>query len=129
MGAELIPLLVIVAVFYFLLIRPGQARAKAARATVAALAPGARIMTTAGLYATVVAVEDDAVVLETSPGTTSRWAKAAVAKILPDPSVDSASTEEGQPRVYDEDDALLERLDPDNPADPDAGPGGEAHPR
>jgi preprotein translocase subunit YajC len=84
MRAELVPLLAIVAVFYFLLIRPGQSRAKSTRATLAALEPGARIMTTAGLYATVLAVEDDAIVLETSPGTTSRWAKAAVAKILPD---------------------------------------------
>lgn len=101
MGAELIPLLVIVAVFYFLLIRPGQQRAKAVKVTLAALEPGVKVMTTSGLYATVVEVDDDAVMLETSPGVESRWSKAAVAKTLgEDPDffvedVDGVSSTEG----------------------------------
>jgi preprotein translocase subunit YajC len=45
-------------------------------------------MTTAGLFATVVAVEDDAVVLEIAPGVTSRWNKAAISRVLPEPVAD-----------------------------------------
>lgn len=46
------------------------------------LGPGAEIMTTSGLYATVVAVEGDVMVLETSAGQQSRWDKRAVARII-----------------------------------------------
>src|SRR5262245_35555676 len=47
------------------------------------LSPGQRVMTTAGLFATISAIEDDAIVLETSPGVTSRWTKAAIARVMP----------------------------------------------
>ena len=51
--------------------------------TQSSLAPGAEIMTTSGLYATVVSVEGEFMYLETSPGQVSRWDKRAVARILP----------------------------------------------
>jgi len=46
---------------------------------------GQEVMTTSGLFARVVGVEEDVVVLETSPGQRSRWDRRAVARIL-DPS-------------------------------------------
>jgi preprotein translocase subunit YajC len=46
------------------------------------IGPGAEIMTTSGLYATVVSVEGDVMVLETSGGQQSRWDRRAVARIL-----------------------------------------------
>ena len=51
--------------------------------TQSSLAPGAEIMTTSGLYATVVSVDGEFMFLETSPGQVSRWDKRAVARILP----------------------------------------------
>jgi preprotein translocase subunit YajC len=39
-------------------------------------------MTTAGLYGTLVTVDDESVLLETSPGVTSRWARPAIARVL-----------------------------------------------
>jgi preprotein translocase subunit YajC len=47
------------------------------------LEPGSEIMTTSGLFATVVSVDDDVMTLETGPGQLSRWDKRAVARILP----------------------------------------------
>jgi preprotein translocase subunit YajC len=46
------------------------------------VAVGQQVMTTAGLYGTVTAVEDDQLVLEIAPGVSVRWAKAAVGRIV-----------------------------------------------
>jgi preprotein translocase subunit YajC len=57
----------------------------------AGLTEGSRIMTTAGLYATVVALEGSVVTLETAPGQHSRWDRRAVARVLTDePDADTA---------------------------------------
>ncbi len=69
--------------FWLLIIRPTRTRARKQAQLVNELAPGQEVMTTAGLFATVAAVEDDAVVLEAAPGVRTRWAKAAIARIVP----------------------------------------------
>jgi len=65
---------------------------------------GARIMTTAGLYATVVALDAESVTLETAPGQTSRWDRRAVARVLPavndtDPAVNDTDPAAATPPV------------------------------
>lgn len=80
--AGLLPFVVLLIAFYFLLLRPNRNRQQQMARMQAELAPGARVMTTAGLHATVVAVEDDSVLLEIAPGVQTRWARAAVAKVL-----------------------------------------------
>jgi preprotein translocase subunit YajC len=57
------------------------------------LRPGMNVMTTAGLYAEVQAVEDDQVHLEIAPGVVCRFARAAVARVLDPPT--SAPMEAG----------------------------------
>src|SRR4051812_37353933 len=48
-----------------------------------ALVPGQRVMTVAGLYATVSAVEEgDVIVLEVAPGVESRYSKRAIGQVL-----------------------------------------------
>lgn len=49
------------------------------------LQPGQQVMTGSGLYATVVEVIDDTVVLEASPGVHTRWFKPAIAKLVEPP--------------------------------------------
>ncbi len=65
------------------------------------LVPGQQVMTGSGLFATVVSVDDEAVVLETSPGVTSRWLLAAVAKLV-DPPVPGDEDDEGEDEEYDD---------------------------
>lgn len=69
---------------YLLIIRPQRSRAKALTAVRAGLAVGSRVMTTAGIHATVVEVSEDrdSVLLEVSPGVPVRFASAAVVRIL-----------------------------------------------
>ncbi len=80
---------------YVLAIRPQRVRARALAAVRASLAPGRRIITTAGMHATVHAVEDDVVVLEIAPGVRVRFADAAVLRVLDDPDQDPGAARTG----------------------------------
>jgi len=71
---------------YVLAIRPQRARARALAQVRAALEPGRRVMTTAGIHATVVALEDGVVLLEIAPGVRVRFADAAVVRLLDEPA-------------------------------------------
>ena len=49
----------------------------------AGIRPGLRVMTTSGVHATVISIEDGGiVVLEIAPGVHTRWARAAVAEVF-----------------------------------------------
>lgn len=56
------------------------------------LVAGQEVMTGSGLFGVVVGVEDDIVILETSPGTTTRWLKRAIVKLV-EPPVDDEDDE------------------------------------
>ncbi|MFI9595168.1 preprotein translocase subunit YajC [Nonomuraea sp. NPDC052265] len=79
---SILPLILLVVVFYFLLIRPQRKRQQEALQMQNSLAPGARVMTTTGLFATVVAVDNEDVVLEIAPGIETRWIKAAIGRVV-----------------------------------------------
>ena len=70
------------AAFYFLIIRPNKARQAKQRELIAALQPGAEIMTTAGIFGTIAVVTDDEISLEVSPGVFIRILPAAVARVV-----------------------------------------------
>lgn len=78
----LLPFALILVAFYFLILRPQRARAKQAEQLQAKLAPGAEIMTTSGIFATVLEIRDDSIVVEVSPGSTLRITKAAVGRVV-----------------------------------------------
>lgn len=75
-------IIVIFAAFYFLMIRPQQRRRQQAQQKQNTVAPGARVRTTAGMYATVVAVDGDDVVLEVAPGIEVRYMKRAIMDVV-----------------------------------------------
>jgi preprotein translocase subunit YajC len=68
--------------FYLLMIRPQQRRKQQAQQQANTLQPGARVRTTAGMYATVVEVDGDDVVLEVAPGVEVRYLKRAVMDVV-----------------------------------------------
>ena len=82
---EILPLLFIGVMFvgfYFLIIKPAKNRQQQAQATIAQLAPGQEVMTTAGIYGTIRSVSDETVALEVSPGVVLTYAKVAIARII-----------------------------------------------
>src|SRR5215475_15585904 len=68
--------------FYFLMIRPQRRRQQAVQQQQRTVAPGARVRTTAGMYATVVEVDGDDVVLEVAPGIEVRYMKRAIMDVV-----------------------------------------------
>jgi len=68
--------------FYFLMIRPQRRRQQQAAQKQNTVTPGARVRTTAGMYATVVAVDGDDVVLEVAPGIEVRYLKRAIMEVI-----------------------------------------------
>ena len=66
MGSTVIMLVLMVAVFYFMLIRPENKRKKEAEAMRGAVKTGDKITTIGGIIGTVVNVKEDKIVLETS---------------------------------------------------------------
>jgi preprotein translocase subunit YajC len=82
----LLPFLLIIGVFWLLILRPAQKRQREQAVTMAALVPGARVMTTAGMFGTVRALHGDTVELEVAPGVVLTYLKQAVAKVVPEPT-------------------------------------------
>jgi preprotein translocase subunit YajC len=64
------------------MIRPQRRRQQQAAQQQKTIAPGSLIRTTAGMYATVVAVEDNDVILEVAPGVEVRYLKRAIAEVV-----------------------------------------------
>lgn len=87
----LLPLLLLAVVFWFLIMRPARKRQADQRATVAALAPGRRVMTASGLFGTVTAVSSEQVELEIADGVRVEFLPAAIMQVLPEPGADAAA--------------------------------------
>ena len=78
----LILIVVFIGLIYFMAIRPGRNRQKKVAQQQNTVRPGARVRTTAGMYATVVAVDGDDVVLEVAPDIEVRYIKRAIMEVL-----------------------------------------------
>jgi preprotein translocase subunit YajC len=94
-----LPVLMIV-VFYFLLIRPQNQRRRAQMQMQSEVDVGDEIVTTAGIYGTIVELEDDfgTVILEVAPNTQIRMARAAIAqRVTDDEEFDETEVEEAEP--------------------------------
>ncbi|MCO5996863.1 preprotein translocase subunit YajC [Actinoallomurus rhizosphaericola] len=112
---SLLPLILIVVVFYFLLIRPQRRRQQQQAQLQNQLVPGQRVMTTAGMLATVVAVEDDALVLEIAPGVEARFVKQAIGQVLDDSSDEEEDEEVDETEEPGQEHAADEAVADDEP--------------
>jgi preprotein translocase subunit YajC len=106
MEALLLPLLLL-AVFYLLLIRPQQRQRKQMTEVQSNLVPGAKVMTGAGLFATIVSIQDERIELEVAPGVTNWYLRRAIVQVFPEepaeqgPTFNESSTESVQPSDND----------------------------
>ena len=89
-------IIIILGAMYFLVMRPGRKRQQRAQQQQSSMQPGARVRTTAGMYATVVAVDGDDVILEVAPDVEVRYMKRAVMEVIGDATtVDDETDEDG----------------------------------
>ena len=87
---QMLPLVLIFVVFYFLLIRPQTKRAKEHRAMVAALAVGDEVVTGGGLLGKVTEVSDQFLTVEIADGVAVKIQRRTVQSVLPKGTLKSA---------------------------------------
>ena len=80
---QFLPLIVLVVLFYFMLIRPQMKRAKEQREMLGALAKGDEALTSGGLAGRISAIGENYITLEVADGVAVKVQKAAVVSVLP----------------------------------------------
>ncbi|MDP5305570.1 preprotein translocase subunit YajC [Paracoccus spongiarum] len=80
--AQFIPLILIFAIMYFLMIRPQQKRVKQHREMVGALKKGDAIITQGGILGKVTSVRDDELEVEIATGVKVRVVRSTVAQVV-----------------------------------------------
>ena len=79
--AALLPLVAILALFWFMVVRPQQRRQKEVVSLQSSIDVGQRVMMSSGVFGTVTSIVDDRARLEIAPGTEIEIARAAIAKV------------------------------------------------
>lgn len=74
-----IPFLLIFAVFYFIVILPARKQQKKKEAMISALKKGDKVVTSGGIHGTVVATEDQTLLLKVAENVKIRVARSAIA--------------------------------------------------
>ena len=107
----ILPLLLLA--MYFLVIRPQQQRIRAQQSLVAALQVGDEVVSSAGIYGRITALDDEIAMLEVADGIELRLARGAIARRLTEGGFEDAD-DDGD--VVDDDPAeLVEDTDVDDP--------------
>jgi preprotein translocase subunit YajC len=81
LGAFL-PLIIIFAIFYFLLIRPQQKKSKEHKQILSALKKGDRVVSSGGLHGVITGLADDVVTMEISPKVRVKVSRGSIAGVL-----------------------------------------------
>jgi preprotein translocase subunit YajC len=79
--AQLLPIFLIIAVFYFLLIRPQQRRQKQLQETIASLKTGDRVITTGGVIGVITMVRETTFLIRSADKTILEIARTSIADI------------------------------------------------
>jgi preprotein translocase subunit YajC len=80
----LIPILLLIALTYFVLVRPQRRRQQQQSEMLSELAVGSEILTAGGLFARVRSIGDNDLTVEIAPGTNVKLDKRAVAMVVPE---------------------------------------------
>ena len=81
--AQFLPIVLIFVVFYFLLIRPQQKKAKEHRAMIDAIEKGNEVVTSGGIVGRVSKLNDQFVTIEVAPGVEMTLQRQAISQLLP----------------------------------------------
>jgi preprotein translocase subunit YajC len=79
----LIVIVAVLALMYFVTVRPQRNRQRQVMQTQRELVPGQQVRTTAGIYGTLTSVSDTDVTLEVAPGVEMRLMRRAVMEVIP----------------------------------------------
>ena len=83
------PLILIMVIFYFLMIMPAQRRQKKVAEMLKELKNGDKVITTGGIYGTIVGLEDDSVQLRIAEQVKMKISRSAIAGLQTEPPKES----------------------------------------
>jgi preprotein translocase subunit YajC len=81
-----VPLILMFAIFYFLLIRPQQKKAKQHKQLLSALKKGDRVVSSGGLHGVVTGLTDDIVTMEIAPKIRVKVSRGSISGVASKPS-------------------------------------------
>lgn len=81
-GSFLVPMTVIAVIFWFLVIGPERKQRKKREAMLGEMKKGDKVMTTGGLYGSIVQIQDDVVTLQVDEGVRLRFARSAIQGVV-----------------------------------------------
>jgi preprotein translocase subunit YajC len=87
--ALFLPLILIMVIFYFLMIMPAQRRQKKVAQMLKELKNGDKVITSGGIYGTIVGLEDDAVQLRIAEQVKVKISRSAIAGLQAEPPKES----------------------------------------
>jgi preprotein translocase subunit YajC len=94
--AGLLPIVLMFAIFYFLLIRPQQKRQRQVQADrekmLSALKPGDKVVSSGGIFGTIVSVRDDKVQMRIAQSVSVEMERSAVARLQNPETNEAAAT-------------------------------------
>ena len=94
--AQLLPLVLILALFWLLVLRPARRRNQAMRTLQSNLQPGTEVMLSSGIFGSVESLDGDVLHLQLAPGFTVRVHRQAVGRVAaPEESASSAPPNTG----------------------------------
>jgi len=88
--ASFLPLIILFAVFYFLLIRPQSKRAKEHKNMVASLAKGDEVVTNGGILGTITDIDDNYATLEIANNVEIKVQRPSISTLVPKGTVKSS---------------------------------------
>lgn len=91
----ILPIILMFAIFYFLLIRPQQKRNKERNAMLSALKKGDRVITIGGIHGSIVDLTDDKVTLKVNDQTRITFERSAINAVVntPEPNLSSLNSD------------------------------------
>jgi preprotein translocase subunit YajC len=92
----LLPLVLIVVAFWFLVIRPARRRQQDMTRIQKSVEVGSEVMLGSGIFGRVVSVQDDTITLAIAPGTEIKVARQAVVRVVDTPMSDGGGTGPGE---------------------------------
>lgn len=86
LGNQLILMLIIFGVFYLIVVRPMRKKQQETESMLTRLKNGDRVLTSGGIYGTIVGVSDDLIQLRVADSVKIQVAKSAVTQLVEEPS-------------------------------------------
>lgn len=102
-GSMLVPLLLVLVIFWVVMIGPERKARKKREAMLGALSKGDKVMTTSGMYGVVTQVRDDVVTLQVADGVRLRFSRAAIQDVLQDADADDKKVEKNADKNAEKD--------------------------